>query len=163
MRIWAYCLLHVMPINGHPPAVWLGCIAISSIRGVTREAVCAIVDVIHTTALHTTCCTLGLHVAFYSKIPCYPLHVWLMEAHVEGTTDASVLLAGIYLKIGIQYTYRYEVTQSLTLPQCDTPYMVAHRDIASYTVYSITQYTTTTSNTTTRARDGHSIYSRMYP
>eukprot|EP01064_Diplonema_japonicum_P001717 TRINITY_DN1113_c0_g2_i1.p1 TRINITY_DN1113_c0_g2~~TRINITY_DN1113_c0_g2_i1.p1 ORF type:complete len:150 (+),score=5.40 TRINITY_DN1113_c0_g2_i1:261-710(+) len=42
-----------------------------------------------------------MHVAFYCKIPCYPMQGWLTEAHVESTTDASVLLAGIYLKVGI--------------------------------------------------------------
>jgi len=45
--------------------------------------------------------TLMLHMGFYSKIPCYPLHHWLTEAHVESTTEGSVILAGIYLKIGV--------------------------------------------------------------
>ena len=43
----------------------------------------------------------GLHVAFYSKIPSYPLHHWLTEAHVESTTEGSILLAGVYLKVGV--------------------------------------------------------------
>ena len=42
-----------------------------------------------------------LHYGFYSKIPCYPLHHWLTEAHVECSTEASILLAGVYLKVGI--------------------------------------------------------------
>jgi NADH:ubiquinone oxidoreductase subunit 4 (subunit M) len=45
--------------------------------------------------------TVLLHVAFYCKIPCYPFHVWLTEAHVESTTEGSVVLAGIYLKVGV--------------------------------------------------------------
>jgi len=49
----------------------------------------------------TTCSTVMVHVAFYCKIPCYPLHQWLTEAHVEGTTEASTILAGVYLKVGI--------------------------------------------------------------
>jgi proton-translocating NADH-quinone oxidoreductase chain M len=34
------------------------------------------------------------------KIPIYPLHMWLPEAHVEAPTIGSVLLAGILLKLG---------------------------------------------------------------
>nr|QHQ98706.1 NADH dehydrogenase subunit 4 [Sulcionema specki] len=47
---------------------------------------------------------------FFSKIPCYPFHVWLTEAHVEITTEGSVLLAGIYLKVGTIGLYRYAIT-----------------------------------------------------
>lgn len=35
-----------------------------------------------------------------SKIPLFPFHVWLPEAHVEAPTAGSVLLAGILLKLG---------------------------------------------------------------
>jgi len=41
-----------------------------------------------------------LHVALGTKLPAYPLHSWLLDAHVESTTMASMLLAGTYLKIG---------------------------------------------------------------
>jgi len=39
-------------------------------------------------------------IAFASKLPLYPLHSWLPEAHVEAPTAGSVLLAGILLKMG---------------------------------------------------------------
>jgi NADH-quinone oxidoreductase subunit M len=39
-------------------------------------------------------------VAFASKLPLYPFHSWLPEAHVEAPTAGSVLLAGILLKMG---------------------------------------------------------------
>lgn len=45
-----------------------------------------------------------LFIAFAIKIPIYPFHIWLPEAHVEAPTSGSVLLAGILLKLG---TYRY--------------------------------------------------------
>ena len=42
-----------------------------------------------------------LHLAFYTKVPAWPMHSWLTEAHVESTTEGSVLLAGVYLKVGV--------------------------------------------------------------
>lgn len=41
-----------------------------------------------------------LFVAFAVKIPVYPLHTWLPEAHAEAPTVGSILLAGILLKLG---------------------------------------------------------------
>lgn len=58
--------------------------------------------------------TLMLHMGFYSKIPCYPLHHWLTEAHVESTTEGSVILAGIYLKIGVRVMPRGIDTNTTT-------------------------------------------------
>lgn len=40
-------------------------------------------------------------IAFASKVPMIPLHLWLPEAHVEAPTAGSVILAGILLKLGI--------------------------------------------------------------
>lgn len=37
---------------------------------------------------------------FAVKVPVFPLHTWLPDAHVEAPTAASVLLAGILLKMG---------------------------------------------------------------
>lgn len=38
--------------------------------------------------------------AFASKVPMIPVHLWLLEAHVEAPTAGSVILAGILLKLG---------------------------------------------------------------
>jgi proton-translocating NADH-quinone oxidoreductase chain M len=38
--------------------------------------------------------------SFGVKIPMFPFHIWLPEAHVEAPTAGSVLLAGILLKLG---------------------------------------------------------------
>ncbi len=38
--------------------------------------------------------------AFCVKLPVVPLHTWLPDAHVEAPTGASVLLAGVLLKMG---------------------------------------------------------------
>jgi len=44
---------------------------------------------------------IAFFLSFSSKIPLFPLHIWLPEAHVEAPTVGSVLLAGILLKLGV--------------------------------------------------------------
>ena len=44
--------------------------------------------------------TILLFFGFAVKIPVFPFHLWLPEAHVEAPTVGSVLLAGILLKLG---------------------------------------------------------------
>ena len=39
--------------------------------------------------------------AFSIKIPLFPLHTWLPDAHVEAPTGGSVILAGVLLKMGL--------------------------------------------------------------
>lgn len=39
--------------------------------------------------------------SFSIKVPIFPFHIWLPEAHVEAPTEASVILAAILLKVGI--------------------------------------------------------------
>jgi NADH-quinone oxidoreductase subunit M len=41
-----------------------------------------------------------LFIGFAVKLPVFPLHTWLPDAHVEAPTPVSVLLAGILLKMG---------------------------------------------------------------
>lgn len=43
---------------------------------------------------------LGFFAAFAVKLPVVPLHTWLPDAHTEAPTAASVLLAGLVLKVG---------------------------------------------------------------
>lgn len=42
----------------------------------------------------------GIFIAFAVKIPMWPLHTWLPDAHVEAPTGGSIMLAGILLKVG---------------------------------------------------------------
>jgi NADH-quinone oxidoreductase subunit M len=42
----------------------------------------------------------ALFVAFAVKIPVFPLHTWLPDAHTEAPTSGSVILAGVLLKLG---------------------------------------------------------------
>lgn len=39
-------------------------------------------------------------IPFAVKVPMFPFHIWLPEAHVEAPTAGSVLLAGVLLKLG---------------------------------------------------------------
>jgi len=41
-----------------------------------------------------------LFIGFSIKIPMFPFHLWLPEAHVEAPTIGSIILAGILLKLG---------------------------------------------------------------
>jgi NADH-quinone oxidoreductase subunit M len=43
---------------------------------------------------------LAFFVAFAVKVPIFPLHTWLPDAHTEAPTAGSVLLAGVLLKVG---------------------------------------------------------------
>ena len=43
---------------------------------------------------------LAFSLAFAIKVPMFPLHTWLPDAHVEAPTGGSVILAGVLLKMG---------------------------------------------------------------
>lgn len=52
---------------------------------------------------------LSFFMSFAAKVPIFPLHIWLPEAHVEAPTVGSVLLAGIMLKLGIYGLIRFSL------------------------------------------------------
>jgi len=47
--------------------------------------------------------------AFASKVPMLPVHLWLPEAHVEAPTAGSVILAGVLLKLGTYGFIRFSL------------------------------------------------------
>ncbi|HEX7600769.1 MAG TPA: NADH-quinone oxidoreductase subunit M, partial [Polyangiaceae bacterium] len=49
-------------------------------------------------------CFWGFSIAFFIKVPMWPVHTWLPDAHVQAPTGGSVVLAAIMLKLG---TYAY--------------------------------------------------------
>ena len=42
----------------------------------------------------------GFFLGFAIKVPCFPFHTWLPDAHTEAPTCGSVILAGVLLKLG---------------------------------------------------------------
>jgi NADH-quinone oxidoreductase subunit M len=46
-------------------------------------------------------------VAFLIKVPLFPFHTWLPDAHVEAPTPGSVILAGVMLKMGAYGLIRF--------------------------------------------------------
>ncbi|HWC32848.1 MAG TPA: NADH-quinone oxidoreductase subunit M, partial [Actinomycetota bacterium] len=53
---------------------------------------------------------LAFFVAFAVKVPLFPLHTWLPDAHTEAPTAGSVILAGVLLKIGAYGLIRFNLT-----------------------------------------------------
>lgn len=47
--------------------------------------------------------------AFAIKVPMFPLHTWLPDAHTEAPTGGSVILAGVLLKMGTYGFLRYAI------------------------------------------------------
>jgi len=52
---------------------------------------------------------LGFFLAFAVKVPLFPFHTWLPDAHVEAPTAGSVLLAGVMLKMGTYGMLRFNL------------------------------------------------------
>ncbi len=60
----------------------------------------------------TTAATLlffGFFLAFAIKVPMFPFHTWLPDAHVEAPTAGSVILAGVLLKMGTYGLIRFSL------------------------------------------------------
>jgi NADH-quinone oxidoreductase subunit M len=52
---------------------------------------------------------LAFAIAFAIKVPMWPLHTWLPDAHVEAPTAGSVILAGVLLKMGAYGLIRFNL------------------------------------------------------
>jgi NADH-quinone oxidoreductase subunit M len=59
-------------------------------------------------------------VGFAIKVPMFPFHTWLPDAHVEAPTAASVILAGVLLKMGTYGFVRFSLPM---LPQATQEFL----------------------------------------
>ncbi len=111
---------------------------------------------------------LAMFVGFGVKVPIVPFHTWLPDAHVEAPTPASVVLAGVLLKMGTYALLRFNFTMlsdvatdlvipiavvavvsviygaMLALAQRDLKRIVAYSSISSmgYVILGLVAYTT---------------------
>jgi len=68
---------------------------------------------------------LAFALAFAIKVPMFPLHTWLPDAHVEAPTGGSVILAGVLLKMGTYGFLRFALPLFPAAVQALLPLLVA--------------------------------------
>ena len=73
---------------------------------------------------------LAFFAAFAVKVPMFPFHTWLPDAHVEAPTAGSVILASVLLKMGTYGFLRFSLPMLPDATVTFTPMMVALSIIA---------------------------------
>jgi NADH-quinone oxidoreductase subunit M len=73
---------------------------------------------------------LAFFASFAVKVPMWPVHTWLPDAHVEAPTAGSVILAGILLKLGGYGFVRFSLPMFPLASAYFTPFMFALSAIA---------------------------------
>jgi len=67
---------------------------------------------------------IAFFVAFAVKVPMWPVHTWLPDAHTEAPTAGSVILAGILLKMGAYGYLRFSLPMLPDASQYFAPMMI---------------------------------------
>lgn len=73
---------------------------------------------------------LAFTLAFAIKVPLFPLHTWLPDAHVQAPTGGSVILAGVLLKLGGYGLMRFAMPISSSVLPIVAPWMMGISAIA---------------------------------
>jgi len=68
---------------------------------------------------------LAFFVGFAIKVPMFPFHTWLPDAHVEAPTAGSVILAGVLLKMGTYGFVRFSLPLFPAATQWFLPYGIS--------------------------------------
>jgi NADH-quinone oxidoreductase subunit M len=63
-------------------------------------------------------------VAFCIKVPLFPFHTWLPDAHTEAPTAGSVILAGVLLKMGTYGLMRFNLGLFPAMAREFAPYLI---------------------------------------
>ena len=79
---------------------------------------------------------LAFALAFAIKVPLFPFHTWLPDAHVEAPTAGSVILAGVLLKMGTYGLVRFAFPLFPMAAQFFAPWLAALAVSASSTARS---------------------------
>src|SRR6185436_18118819 len=83
---------------------------------------------------------IALFIGFAIKIPAFPFHTWLPDAHVEAPTAISVILAGVLLKMGTYGILRinYGILPAATLaPASELVSWMGSRSIAFWVLAAL--------------------------
>ncbi len=67
---------------------------------------------------------LAFFLAFAIKVPLFPLHTWLPDAHVEAPTAGSIMLASVMLKMGTYGLIRYCLPLFPTAARTCAPWII---------------------------------------
>jgi NADH-quinone oxidoreductase subunit M len=80
---------------------------------------------LHLPAEQQTWLFLAFALSFAIKVPLFPFHTWLPDAHVEAPTAGSVILAGVLLKLGTYGFLRFAMPLFPDAAAAATPFVVA--------------------------------------
>jgi NADH-quinone oxidoreductase subunit M len=67
---------------------------------------------------------LAFAIAFCIKVPLWPVHTWLPDAHTEAPTAGSVILAGVLLKMGTYGLMRFNLALFPDIARAAAPYLI---------------------------------------
>ncbi len=73
---------------------------------------------------------MAFSLAFAIKVPLFPLHTWLPDAHVQAPTGGSVILAGVLLKLGGYGLMRFAMPISAGVLPLVAPWMMGIAAVA---------------------------------
>jgi NADH-quinone oxidoreductase subunit M len=67
---------------------------------------------------------LAFALAFFIKVPLFPFHTWLPDAHTEAPTAGSVILAGVLLKMGTYGLLRFNLALFPSASRWFAPFII---------------------------------------